>query len=182
LQVSRRVDERLDPLKSARAAAKLLKDNYEALGTWPLAITAYNHGRGGMLRAKKAHGSDLPTIINEYRGPVFGYASMNFYAEFLAAAAVYERRADYFGPLQLDRPLGSPAVKVVLAKASTPRRPSTNAAASNRPAPRTTAYTVRRGDTLTDIARRSGTSIHQLKTRNKLGGQSIFAGQILLLR
>jgi membrane-bound lytic murein transglycosylase D len=182
LQVSRRVDERLDPVKSAHAAAKLLKDNYDALGSWPLAITAYNHGRGGMLRAKEAHGSDLPTIINEYRGPVFGYASMNFYAEFLAATEVYERRREYFGPLELERPLGPPPVKALLANASAARPPATSAAGANRPRSRTTSYTVRRGDTLGDIARRFGTSIHNLMTTNKLAGHAIYAGQILVVR
>ena len=182
LQVSRRVDERLDPVKSAHAAAKLLKDNYDALGSWPLAITAYNHGRGGMLRAKEAHGSDLPTIINEYRGPVFGYASMNFYAEFLAAAEVYERRREYFGPLELERPLGPPPVKALLVNASAARPPATSAAGANRPRSRTTSYTVRRGDTLGDIARRFGTSIQHLTTRNKLTGHAIYAGQILVVR
>jgi membrane-bound lytic murein transglycosylase D len=47
------VDERLDPLRSTEAAAKLLRLNYNALeGSWPLAITAYNHGLDGMRRAK----------------------------------------------------------------------------------------------------------------------------------
>jgi len=104
LLVSRRVDERLDPFKAARAAAQLVKTNYDALGSWPLAITAYNHGRGGMLRAKAAHGADLPAIIDQYRSPLFGYASMNFYTEFLAAIDVYEHRQDYFGSLPVDRP------------------------------------------------------------------------------
>jgi membrane-bound lytic murein transglycosylase D len=182
LLVSRGVDERLDPVKSAHAAAKLLTDNYDALGTWPLAITAYNHGRGGMLRAKDAHGSDLPTIINEYRAPLFGYASMNFYTEFLAAAEVYERRGEYFGPLELERPLGAPPVKAMMAKASAARPATTNAAGANRPASRTISYTVRRGDTLTDIAQRFGTSIRQLMAKNKLTGHSIYAGQILVVK
>src|SRR5689334_14032698 len=34
LLVSRRADERLDPFKSALAAAKLVKSNYDALGSW----------------------------------------------------------------------------------------------------------------------------------------------------
>ena len=61
LRITSKVDERLDPVRSSEAAARLLRDNYVALGAWPLAITAYNHGRGGMLAAQKIHGSDLPT-------------------------------------------------------------------------------------------------------------------------
>ena len=182
LRINRSVDERLDPVKSAHAAAKLLKDNYDALGAWPLAITAYNHGRGGMMRAKAEHGADLPTIIGEYDGPVFGYASMNFYTEFLAAIDVYEHRQDYFGVLALDRPSAPPAVKIVAReKAAEPARPVKTTSARPSP-PRTASYTVRPGDTLSEIAQRFRTSINQLMTKNKLDGHSIYAGQILMIR
>jgi membrane-bound lytic murein transglycosylase D len=183
LRVNRTVDERLDPLKSADAAARLLKDNYDALGTWPLAITAYNHGRGGMLRAKSEHGSDLPTIINDYEGPLFGYASMNFYTEFLAAVDVYEHRQDYFGTLAVERPFAPTPVKV-MAREKTPEavRPAKITATARPTPPRTSAYTVRPGDTLSEIAQRFRTSINQLMARNKLAGHSIYAGQILIIR
>src|SRR5215471_13486868 len=103
LTVSRRIDERLDPAKATRAAARLLRDNYDALGSWPLAITAYNHGRAGMLRAQSEVGSsDITKVIDEYKGPLFGYASMNFYSEFLAAIDVYTNYEQYFGQLVLD--------------------------------------------------------------------------------
>ena len=181
LRVSRRVDERLDPVKSARAAAKLLRANYDKLGSWPLALTAYNHGRGGMLRAKAAHGSDLPTIINDYRGPVFGYASMNFYAEFLAAMDVYDNQRQYFGTLMVDRPLGQPTMKPVIVNARTTRAATTNAGAKvTRATP--TAYTVRRGDTLAEIARQFRTSIVNLRAKNRLADHTIYAGQILVVR
>jgi membrane-bound lytic murein transglycosylase D len=105
LNMNKRVDERLDPAKATQAAARLLLVNYIALGNWPLAITAYNHGRAGMERARKEIGSsDLPKIIDEYKSPLFGYASMNFYSEFLAAVDVYKNREVYFGELTLDKP------------------------------------------------------------------------------
>jgi peptidoglycan lytic transglycosylase D len=181
LRVSRQVDERLDPVKSAGAAAKLLRENYNKLGSWPLAVTAYNHGRGGMLRAKAAHGSDLTAIISDYRGPVFGYASMNFYAEFLAAIDVYENHQDYFGTLTLDRPLGQSTAKPVIVKARSTRAATSNASSKvTRVKP--TSYTVRRGDTLTEIARQFRTSIVNLMMKNRLSGHTIYAGQILLVR
>src|SRR4029434_3592640 len=115
LTINNKVDERLDPTKAARAAARLLRDNYLALQDWPLAITAYNHGRGGMLRAQGEYGSDLVSIIENYDGPVFGYASMNFYSEFLAAVDVYNSYPTYFGELVLDTPASRPAVQVASA-------------------------------------------------------------------
>ena len=109
LNVNRKLDERLDPLKATRAAARLLLANYNALESWPLAITAYNHGRGGMLRAQSEMGSsEITKVINEYRGPLFGYASMNFYSEFVAAVEVYNNYQQYFGELALDTPRQSP--------------------------------------------------------------------------
>ena len=182
LLVSRRVDERLDPVKSARAAAKLLRSHYDVLGSWPLAITAYNHGRGGMLRAKAEHGADLPTIIDEYRSPLFGYASMNFYTEFLAAIDVYEHREDYFGSLALERPVARPAVKAASGNAVETGRPEKAAAAEKSASPRSASYTVRRGDTLSGLAQRFGTSIQNLMSWNTLAGHSIYAGQILVVR
>jgi len=69
LHLDRGLDERLDPLKATRAAARLLRDNYNALESWPLAITAYNHGRAGMLRAQSEAGPEIAKIIERYRGP-----------------------------------------------------------------------------------------------------------------
>jgi len=167
LKVQNRIDERLDPVKATRAAARLLRDNYDALGSWPLAITAYNHGRGGMLRAKSAHGSDLPTIIEEYDGELFGYASMNFYSEFLAAVQVYKTYPLYFGELALDEPTTT---------APSPRGAvRVQTAASDK-------YKVRSGDTLWQIAQRFGTSIRDLMEMNNLKKTSIHAGQILLVK
>lgn len=82
------VDERNDPIKASRAAAKLLRLNYKLTGNWPLAITAYNHGVGGIKKAIKKVGSDQITdLINNYTGNAFGFASKNFYASFLGVLA-----------------------------------------------------------------------------------------------
>jgi membrane-bound lytic murein transglycosylase D len=95
------IDERRDPLRSTQAAAEHLRGDYEVLGTWPLAITAYNHGRGGMARAVRTVGTtDFGEISSNYRGPAFGFASRNFYPEFLAALEVVARSEDHFGEVR----------------------------------------------------------------------------------
>jgi len=100
MQVDHVVDARRDPYQSSEAAARLLAYNYSILKSWPLAITAYNHGVAGMRRAVRTVGSDdIETIIREYRGPAFGFASRNFYVAFLAALEVENNAEQYFGPL-----------------------------------------------------------------------------------
>ncbi|MEM8934157.1 MAG: lytic transglycosylase domain-containing protein, partial [Acidobacteriota bacterium] len=51
MDMTAEIDERFDPLTATDAAARHLSANFEALDSWPLAITAYNHGRAGMKRA-----------------------------------------------------------------------------------------------------------------------------------
>ncbi|RPI06136.1 MAG: lytic transglycosylase domain-containing protein, partial [Zetaproteobacteria bacterium] len=54
--VKGRRDYRRDPVRATEAAARLLRNNYETLGSWPLAITAYNHGHVGIQAASSAVG------------------------------------------------------------------------------------------------------------------------------
>src|SRR6202166_3122102 len=100
MRVDSVVDERLDPYSATAAAANLMLYNYRLLGTWPLAVTAYNHGPGGLRRAQDELGtSDISVIVKRYQGATFGFASRNFYVAFLAALEV-DRNADkYFGPI-----------------------------------------------------------------------------------
>jgi len=97
MRIDHIVDQRRDPYMSTEAAARLLRDNYDVLGTWPLAITAYNHGQAGMRRAVEDVGTDdIGEIIEEYEGRLFGFASRNFYPAFLAALDVDNNADRYF--------------------------------------------------------------------------------------
>ncbi len=98
------VDQRRDPYISTQAAARLLKRNYAKLKEWPLALTAYNHGVNGMLRAQKKKGG-YEEIFNSYQGRSFKFASRNFYSEFLAARQVAKNYKHYFGDIPFEKPV-----------------------------------------------------------------------------
>ncbi len=90
MTINSALDERLDPLLATHAAARYLKNSYRLLHTWPLAITSYNYGTSGMLRAVKAKGS-YENIFASYSEGHFKFASKNFYSEFLAALKVAKK-------------------------------------------------------------------------------------------
>jgi membrane-bound lytic murein transglycosylase D len=91
-----RVDQRLDPFASAIGAARYLSFAYSKLGDWPSAITSYNHGIYGMMRAQDQVGRDFVRIVETYDGPAFGFASRNYYAQFLAVCEIASNPMQYF--------------------------------------------------------------------------------------
>lgn len=110
MTVNAAMDERRDPVASAQGATRYLGSAYQRLGNWPLALTSYNHGVGGMARAQQQFGDDFATIVRSYSGTGFGFASRNFYTEFLAAREIARNPKQFFPegliyepPLNLDR-------------------------------------------------------------------------------
>ena len=91
LHIDSFVDERLDPVKAADAAARYLKDAYEIFGDWNLAIASYNCGAGNVNKAirrsggKRAFWDIWPYLPRETRGygPAFVGAlyTMKYYRE-----------------------------------------------------------------------------------------------------
>jgi membrane-bound lytic murein transglycosylase D len=113
MRVDHVVDERNDPFAATRAAGQLLAYNYSITGSWPMAITAYNHGLAGVRRAMKRHGDDaLVEILREYNGRTFGFASRNFYVAFLAAKQVDQNPEAYFSDIVLEQPTDYAIVKL----------------------------------------------------------------------
>ncbi len=90
-----RYDNRNHPVYATELAAQILDENYKGLNSWPLAITAYNHGLTGVRRMVQKNGSDSieDLIDSSDTTPSWGFASKNFYACFLAVLEV-ERNAD----------------------------------------------------------------------------------------
>lgn len=106
MKVTYEIDERRDPLASTAAAARMLAYNHSLLQSWPLAVTAYNHGPGGLANAARSTGSrDMSTIIKSYYSNTFGFASKNFYAEFLAASSIAMQADSLLPGLRKHEPL-----------------------------------------------------------------------------
>lgn len=229
MRIDHIVDERRDPFLSTLAAVKLLQENYSVLNSWPLAITAYNHGLAGMRRAiQVCHTRDIGVIAKRYTSRTFGFASRNFYAAFLAALDVDQHAERYFGPIERDDPTKTVTVKVrdfvlarTLAKAlqvpmgtlkrlnpaltdsiwagdkfvpkdfelRLPPRLETASAERMASIPDSARYAfqrpdlhhrVRRGDTLSQIARRYHVSLAALLRANGLANRNfIRAGRVL---
>lgn len=76
LEINSYVDERLDPVASADAAARFLSDSYAIFGDWNLAISSYNCGAGNVNKAIRRSGgkrdfwSIYPYLPRETRGYV----------------------------------------------------------------------------------------------------------------
>lgn len=106
MTVNRFVDERRDPIKSTEAAARFLTDAYRRLGSWPLAITSYNHGVGGVLQKVRRFGTtNIVQLIETPNERPFGFASENFFPSFLAALECYDERQKLFPEAQVEPPL-----------------------------------------------------------------------------
>lgn len=230
MRVGYDVDERRDPILATYGAAKLLKKNFESLRSWPLAITAYNHGLQGMIRAQKKFGNDFVKILDKYKSRTFGFASGNFYAEFLAALHVVQNQNKYFPNLVLKKPLNTVSFELpdyidirtamnyfdmsreeIAESNPSLRKPVLNGekriprgyvfqapvekvdnmVARYGQIPqrvkydsqvRSKWYTVRRGDTLSGIALRFGTTVSSLKSFNNIGRRNhIYIGQVIQL-
>ncbi|MGH8548561.1 MAG: LysM peptidoglycan-binding domain-containing protein, partial [Methylococcales bacterium] len=81
---------------------------------WGLAITSYNHGINGIASARRQYGGDIGKIVRNYKGSLFGFASRNFYAEFLAVRSIIHDLNSYFpGGVLFDRPIDHGRVRLM---------------------------------------------------------------------
>ncbi|MBQ7463189.1 MAG: transglycosylase SLT domain-containing protein [Bacteroidaceae bacterium] len=84
LEVTSLIDERRDPIKASYAAARYLRDLYNILGDWTLAIAAYNCGPNNVTKAiKRAGGAKdywtiYPYLPAETRGYVPAFIAANY--------------------------------------------------------------------------------------------------------
>lgn len=98
---SEAIDYRINPFIASIGALHLLKENHKILKNWDLAVTAYNSGTKHLVKARKDLGiKHLEEIFIKYDHPHIGFASKNFYAEFLALVATLAYREQIFPDTQ----------------------------------------------------------------------------------
>jgi len=98
------VDERQDPEKATRAAARHLKDLYNQFGDWYLAMAAYNSGPGNVQQAVQRTG--FADFWELYRRNVLPKETKNYVPIILAMAIIAKNPKQYgLDDIQVDPPL-----------------------------------------------------------------------------
>jgi len=111
LQRSPWVDDRQDPERSTRAAARHLKDLYAEFGDWYLAMAAYNSGPGTVQAAVKRTG--YADFWELYRRNVLPKETRNYVPIILAVTIMTKNLSQYgFDDVSMDEPLAYDSVTI----------------------------------------------------------------------
>jgi len=103
------VDERQDPEKATRAAARDLRELYEQFGDWYLAMAAYNSGAGTVQHAVERTG--YADFWELYRRNVLPKETKNYVPIILALTLISKDPARYGIEFEPEPPLKADAVK-----------------------------------------------------------------------
>jgi membrane-bound lytic murein transglycosylase D len=105
------VDDRQDPEKSTRAAARHLRDLYAQFGDWYLAMAAYNSGPGTVQAAVKRTG--YADFWELYRRNVLPKETRNYVPIILAMTIVTKNLSQYgFDDVSMDTPVAYDSVTI----------------------------------------------------------------------
>jgi len=95
LEQNRWMDQRMDPVASTHAAARMLGDLHRRFGSWELALAAYNMGYGALLRAiRKYNTNDYWVLASLEAGLPF---ETTIYVAKIMACSVVFRNPERFG-------------------------------------------------------------------------------------
>jgi membrane-bound lytic murein transglycosylase D len=215
------VDERSDPEKSTRAAARHLKDLYSEFGDWYLAMAAYNAGPQRIKNAlEKTGGTTFWDLVDR---KVLPKETINYVPNIIALAIIGSDPVKYGfdikpqDPLETERvtvdkatdlrviaeaigvpledlrslngqvlhmttPPNDPDFELILPKGFAAAYDEKVAGLPDNERVRFLYYEVRKGDTLSVIAKRYGITVAVLRQANNLTAKSILAtGQSLMI-
>ncbi|HEY7697396.1 MAG TPA: LysM peptidoglycan-binding domain-containing protein, partial [Vicinamibacteria bacterium] len=213
------VDDRFEPEKATRAAARHLKDLYDEFGDWYLAMAAFNAGPRRIERAIRRTGNrDFWTLAQKRYLP----RETRSYVPLILAATLIAKNPETYGftrpapialeydvaeldaPIDLETaaksagttvdelkllnpelrhwvtPLDRESYSLKIPKGTRAQFDVALAAIPESERVRFGAHVVERGDTLSKIARRYGTTTEALASANKIGTRTmIHPGQVL---
>ncbi len=106
------IDERKDPEKASKAAAKHLGDLYEQFDSWYLAAAGYNAGAGRIRKAiRKNHSTDFWEIAKNRR--TLKRETRNYIPKYLAAMIVAKNPEEYgFHDIKMEEPIAYKKIQV----------------------------------------------------------------------
>ena len=105
------VDDRQDPVKSTRAAARHLKDLYAQFGDWYLAMAAYNSGPGTVQAAVKRTG--YADFWELYRRDVLPRETRNYVPIILAVTIMTKNPSQYsLDSVAMESPMAYDSVNI----------------------------------------------------------------------
>ncbi|WP_300725151.1 lytic transglycosylase domain-containing protein [uncultured Bacteroides sp.] len=110
LKVTSYIDERRDPVKSTRAAARYLKDLYDIYHDWNLVLAAYNCGPGTINKAIRRAGGekDFWKLYNYLPKETRGYVPA-----FIAANYIMTYYCEHnISPLEMHMPEGTDTIQI----------------------------------------------------------------------
>ena len=112
LKITSEIDERSDPEKSTRAAARYLKELYEMFGDWNLVLAAYNWGEGNVKRLiERTQVTDFWQLANMQKKMP---AETRKHVPLILASAILSRNPEKYGfPTEFEPPLNYDTVVVL---------------------------------------------------------------------
>lgn len=112
LDVSRWVDQRMDPVASTEAAGRYLRDLHRRFGSWELALAAYNMGYGALLRSMRKYNTNDYWLLARIEAGL-PYETTSYVAKIMACALVGTNPEQFgFEPGDAVEPLHTTTVRV----------------------------------------------------------------------